>query len=162
MNSLRWRAYPPTWLARSVVCTFCRSHAPSHSRCVAMSLRRKARRAQGPRDPIRGPKGPFRALWARLGRDRWVECGWLFRGEGYSEWKALLSGRLFRVEGRSEFGACNVGSFYIGEHCYGAHPQNGRCNTSETQLIPKVVQTDPGAPRGFVSTSTPKRWYLFV
>ena len=90
-------------------------HAPSFAHSVALTLRRtlaalrcrSVAKLGGPRDPIRGPtappSGPF---WARLGRDRWVECGWLFRGkaipsgwlfgvECYSEWRAIPYGRLF-------------------------------------------------------------------
>ena len=79
----------------------CRSVALTlrpHSRSVVKSLRRKALRAQGPHGPRggaqRAPYGPFGPVWeGTVG----------LNADGYSEGKAIPSGRLFRVEGNSEW-----------------------------------------------------------
>ena len=99
MNSLRWRAYPPTRIKslRRIV-------APSHSRSVALSLRCEVAPSQssagwdpGPRGTLGGPWDPG-APSAPLGP--WAPIiPKLFRVDGYSEWMAIPRGWLFRVDG---------------------------------------------------------------
>ena len=94
MDSLRWRAYPPTRIKslRRIV-------APSHSRSVALSLRcevapsqsslcRKRHtglpRTQGVPPTPPHPRGTLGARPSEA-----IPSGGLFRVDGYSEWMAI-------------------------------------------------------------------------